>query len=240
MRRNLCEPAPQVLILSKGRQARAEGRTAVFAAAALAVLLIIGIVGGWLWLRARGIDLAGMSTTEVEAMVRSWAPWSWLGSIALMVLHSFLPLPAEIIALANGVLFGPWWGVAVTWSGAMLGAILAYGVARALGRPAVRGLVSARHWAKLEAIPVRAGPLLVIRLMPVISFNLVNYAAGLLGVPWWRFLWTTALGILPIVVTMVVLGRELMATPWWIWGAFVCASLVLLALLRLKRRNFGT
>jgi uncharacterized membrane protein YdjX (TVP38/TMEM64 family) len=238
----LSERAPRVLILSKGRQARVEGRTAALAATAVVALLIVGAIGGWLWLRARGIDLTGMSTTDVEAMVRSWGPWAWLGSIALMVLHSFVPLPAEIIALANGVLFGPWWGVAVTWIGAMLGAILAYGLARALGRPAVRGLVPARHWAKLEAIPVQAGPLLVIRLMPVISFNLVNYAAGLLGVPWWRFLWTTALGILPIIVTMVVLGRELMAVPWWIWGAFALACLTLLALLallRLTRRNIG-
>jgi uncharacterized membrane protein YdjX (TVP38/TMEM64 family) len=221
------------------REAPLAGSAPAIAAVLLAALLIAGAVGGWLWLRARGIDLASMSTADVEAMVRSWAPWAWLGSIALMVLHSFVPLPAEIIALANGMLFGPWWGVVVTWTGAMLGAILAYGLARALGRPAVRGLVPARHWAKLEAIPVEAGPLLVIRLMPVISFNLVNYAAGLLGVPWWRFLWTTALGILPIVITMVVLGRELMAAPWWIWGAFAFASLALLALLRLKGRNIG-
>ncbi|HXP74864.1 MAG TPA: VTT domain-containing protein [Stellaceae bacterium] len=218
---------------------RVEGRTAALAAFGLVLLLIAAAIGGWLWLRARGVDLGSMSTADVEAMVRSWAPWSWLGSIALMVLHSFVPLPAEIIALANGMLFGPWWGVAVTWVGAMLGAILAYGLARALGRPAVRGLIPARHWTKLDAIPMRAGPLLVIRLMPVISFNLVNYAAGLLGVPWWRFLWTTAIGILPIVVTMVVLGRELMAAPWWIWGAFALVCLALLGLLRLMRRNIG-
>jgi len=163
---------------------RVEGHTAAIASAGFALLVVAAAVGGWLWLRARGIDLGSMSTADVETMVKSWAPWSWLGSIVLMVLHSFVPLPAEIIALANGMLFGPWWGVAVTWIGAMLGAVLAYGLARALGRPAVRGLIPARHWAKLEAIPVRAGPLLAIRLMPVISFNLVNYAAGLLGVPW--------------------------------------------------------
>jgi hypothetical protein len=44
---------------------------------------------------------------------------------------------------------------------------------------------------------------------------------------------------LPIVVTMVVLGRELMAAPWWVWGAFALASLALLALLRMKGRNIG-
>src|SRR5579872_1951712 len=217
------------------RERRVEGRTAAAVAVALVLVLIAAAVGGWLWLRARGVDLSGMSATDVEAMVRSWGPWTWLGSIALMVLHSFVPLPAEIIALANGMLFGPWWGVAVTWTGAMLGAVLAYGLARALGRPAVRGFIPARHWARLDAVPVGAGSLLAIRLMPVISFNLVNYAAGLLGVPWWRFVWTTALGILPIVVTMVVLGRELMAAPWWIWGAFAVACLALLAVLRMRR-----
>jgi hypothetical protein len=43
-------------------------------------------------------------------------------------------------------------------------------------------------------------------------------------------------GACPIVVTMVVLGRELMAAPWWVWGAFALASL---ALLRMKGRNIG-
>jgi len=236
----LSETRRKGLILSKGREARVEGRTAAVAAGILVLLLLAGAIGGWFWLRARGIDLGETSTADVEAMVKGWAPWSWLASIALMVLHSFVPLPAEIIALANGMLFGPWWGVALTWAGAMLGAVLAYGLARALGRPAVRAFLPARHWARLEAIPVEAGPLLVIRLMPVISFNLVNYAAGLLGVPWWRFLWTTALGILPIVVTMVVLGRELMAAPWWIWGAFALACLALLGLLRLLARQRST
>jgi len=232
-RNNLPHPEPAL-------ERRVEGRRAAIAAVIIALLLIAAAVGGWLWLRTRGIDLGAMSAGDIEAMVKAWAPWTWLGSIALMVLHSFVPLPAEIIALANGMLFGPWWGVAVTWVGAMLGAVLAYGLARALGRPAVRALLPERHWARLEAIPVEAGSLLVIRLMPVISFNLVNYAAGLLGVPWWRFLWTTAIGILPIVVTMVVLGRELMAAPWWIWGAFAVACLGLLGVLRLMRRQRST
>src|SRR5215470_10780158 len=61
---------------------RVEARTAAVAAAGLVVLLVAGVAGIWLWLRARGVDLAGMSTSDVEAMVRGWAPWAWLGSIA--------------------------------------------------------------------------------------------------------------------------------------------------------------
>jgi len=216
---------------------QAQRRTAAAVAAVAALALAAAVALAWRALEARGIDPSALTAAEVEEFVAAWQPWSWLGSIVLMVLHSFLPLPAEFIAIANGMLFGPYWGVAVTWIGAMLGAILAFGLARALGRPFLRWVVPPRQWARLEALPVRPGPLLAIRLMPVVSFNLVNYAAGMLGVPWWTFLWTTALGILPLVVAMVVVGRELMAAPWWVWAGFAAASLILLAIPRLWRRK---
>lgn len=198
-------------------------------AVALGVAVVLGLaalaLGLWQFLAARGIDVAALSSSDVKAFVQAWGAWAAAGAIVLMVLHSFVPLPAEIIAIANGALFGPWWGVLVTWVGAMLGAILAFAAARSLGRPVLRWAVPARYWARLEAVPVKPVPLLIVRLIPVISFNLVNYAAGLLGVPWWTFLWTTALGILPLVVTMVGLGRQLMAAPWWIWMLAAAAIL---------------
>src|SRR5690348_11077863 len=99
------EQKQNVLHPEPARQRRVEGRAAAVAAGGLALVLIVAIIAAWLWLRARGIDLAEMSAADVEAMVKGWAPWTWLASIALMVLHSFVPLPAEIIALANGMLF---------------------------------------------------------------------------------------------------------------------------------------
>jgi len=210
-------------------------------AAAIAVLAALAIVVGlalvWSALGIGGANLQALTADEVERFVAQWQPWSWLGSIVLMVLHSFLPLPAEFIAIANGILFGSFWGVVVTWAGAMLGAVLSFALARSLGRPFLRWVVPERHWARIERLPVTARPLLAVRLMPVISFNLVNYAAGVLGVTWWTFLWTTALGILPIVIAMVVVGRNLMAAPWWIWAGFAAASLILLALPRFPRRK---
>jgi uncharacterized membrane protein YdjX (TVP38/TMEM64 family) len=64
-----------------------------------------------------------------------------------------------------------------------------------------------------------ARTLLLARLVPVISFNLINYAAGLLEVGWWRFLWTTGLGILPITVASVALGDQLTGPMWDVWLA---------------------
>jgi uncharacterized membrane protein YdjX (TVP38/TMEM64 family) len=82
-------------------------------------------------------------------------------------------------------------------------------------------LVARKAWAGAEGLHAccDARTLLLARLVPVISFNLINYAAGVLGVGWWRFLWTTSLGILPITVASVALGNQLMGPMWNVWLA---------------------
>jgi uncharacterized membrane protein YdjX (TVP38/TMEM64 family) len=200
---------------------------------AIAALLL------WAALAALGVAPAGLdlSPAQVEAFVRSWGMWSVVGSMGLMVLHSFVPVPAEVIAVANGMMFGPYWGIAVTWSGAMLGAVSAFAASRWLGRPFVCRFVAAERRAAIERWTVRPGSLLLLRLIPVVSFNLVNFAAGLAGARWWSFLWTTALGILPLTVLSVVLGSRIFEIAWWVWGAM--GGVVVAAGLIARKLLFG-
>ncbi len=203
-----------------------------------AALLLLAALAALLWqlLAVHGVDLAALDEHDVERFVRAWGAWSALASVALMVLHSFLPLPAEIIPIANGMLFGPLLGIALTWAGAMLGAVLSFALARGLGRGFVRLVVAEARFRRLERFSPRPGTLLYVRLVPFISFNLVNYAAGLMGVPWWTFLWTTALGILPLTVAMVLLGGQILRAPLWSWIAAAAALLLLWLLLERLRR----
>jgi uncharacterized membrane protein YdjX (TVP38/TMEM64 family) len=170
-----------------------------------------------------------LSVEGIERIAEAWGTWGPVASIALMILHSFVPFPAELIAIANGMLFGPVWGTLVTWIGAMMGAALAFALARRYGRPLVNRVVTRKGWAGVEGLhaccDVRT--LLLARLVPVISFNLINYAAGVLDVSWWRFLWTTSLGILPITVASVALGNQLTGP---MWDAWLAGSGLLLAL----------
>jgi len=205
---------------------------------ALVLAALIGVAAFLIWcsLAQQDLDLASMSPADAQRFAASWGAWSAAGAVLLMVLHSFVPLPAEIIAIANGMLFGTWLGIALTWAGAMLGAVLSSALARWLGRPFVRLLVSERRWQQVERLSLTPTTLLFVRLVPLISFNLVNYAAGLLGVRWWPFLWTTALGILPLTVAMVVAGEEMLRAPLWLWLAVAAALLALwLALQRWRR-----
>ncbi len=208
--------------------------------AALALLLIIAAgVLVW-WYHAVGV---APTAAGIKAEIQSWGNWAVAASIGLMVAHSLVPFPAEFVTFANGMLFGPVWGVAITWTGAMLGAALAFALARWCGRPFVDALMNERHraavdrWARRQGI----GVLLLSRLMPLISFNVINYAAGLTPVSWWTFLWTTGLGILPITTLLVVTGDQVWngSSHAWIYLLAVAALAALVWFLVARRRRAG-
>ena len=208
----------------------------------LALTVTLVIVGG----AALGLFLIGEMEGEIsvkafEDVILSWGHWGVLASIGLMVLHSFVPFPAELVALANGMLYGPFWGTMITWVGAMLGAFLAFGLSRAFGRPFVEAVVARRHWQRLDDWTGEHAAQMVFlaRFLPVISFNLVNYAAGLTRISWWTFGWTTGLGILPVTISMAVLGDQAGKMPWHWWlGLLAAACIGWLAIQRwLHRRN---
>jgi uncharacterized membrane protein YdjX (TVP38/TMEM64 family) len=206
-----------------------------------ALLLLAVILVDWLALLETGpFDLSqiALAPEAFVELIRGWGAWGVAGAIGLMVLHSFVPFPAEYLALANGMVFGLLWGTLITWSGAMLGAWAAFGLARACGKPFVDRLLSAPHRERLEGWSGDHGwsTLLAARLMPVVAFNLINYAAGLVNVSWWTFTWTTAVGILPLTFLMVLLGDQMTAMPAWAWLLFALAAVGLWWLLRRLQR----
>ena len=177
-----------------------------------------------------------LSVQAIEETIRSWGAWGVLASIGLMILHSFVPYPAEVIAIANGMVYRPIWGIVITWTGAMLGAFLAFGLARVLGRPFVEMLVTRNDWHTVdEWAATRGGRLVFIgRLIPVVSFNLNNYAGGLSRISLPTFAWATGLGILPLTTLMVVMGHHIESLTWEIWLLLVAGGPILWFLFRRK------
>ena len=184
----------------------------------------------------------GIPPEEIEGFIRSWGMWGVFGSICLMVVDSFVPFPAEFIAFANGMTYGPVWGTLITWSGAMLGALIAFGLARKLGRPFVEKMVAKRDWHSLDDWAAKDGwqVVLVARFIPVIAFNLINYAAGLTRLTWWQFTWTTAVGILPLTLLMVIMGDNIESLGWASWLLLLAGGIALwLAVRRQMQARLG-
>jgi len=204
---------------------------------ALLCLLTAVVVGG----------LVAVATIDLEVEERTLMAWldgagAWAPAavVALMVVHCFVPFPAEILALCAGAAFGTALGTVSIWIGAMLGAALSFALARWLGRTAVERLLPARHRATLDDWTAERGTLalLVSRFVPVIAFNLINYAAGLTNVGWWTFLWTTGVGILPITLLVVHLGARMTELSWPMLVAVSAAAIVsVVALHRLAARR---
>ena len=149
----------------------------------------------------------------IELWMGGLGGWAYVMAPAVMAAVAVLPIPAEGPAMVNGMLFGPVVGAALTWLGAMLGAWISYELARSVGRPVAARVVRPKAMNKLEGVAEAAGwwGLLVMRFVPVIAFTALNWGAGLCGVPRWRFLWTTALGIVPGAVLFTSSGVGLSA-----------------------------
>lgn len=205
------------------RQSRQRWRLALAAGAAAAALA----AAAWFGVH-HGAEFEAWVRGAID-VIRGWGRWGMLASIGLMIVHSFVPFPAELLACANGALYGPGAGAAVTWIGAMLGASLSFALVRRYGAPLVARLLTRSQQARLDRWTLRQGTsaLFFSRLMPVIAFNLINYAAALTRIGWWPFLWTTGLGILPMTLLTAILGDRLLSIPSWAWG--VVSAVVVLA-----------
>ncbi|MGH6912328.1 MAG: TVP38/TMEM64 family protein, partial [Geminicoccales bacterium] len=202
------------------RSERARGVWLVLAALGFLALVTLAVWGA-LWGLVPRVPGFELSSQAIEDLIRSFGAWGVAGAIVLMVVHSFVPFPAEVVAMANGMLYGLLWGTVITWSGAMLGAWLAFGLSRWLGRPFVLAMVAERHRLAVDRFAARqgGGALLLSRFVPVVSFNLINYAAGLTAISWWTFTWATGIGILPLTFLMVLLGNGIWSgeTRAWLW-----------------------
>ena len=192
-----------------------------------------------------------LTTSDVDAAItalieylRSFGIWAPVVSAALMVLQSVAaPIPAFLLTFANGMLFGWFWGALLSWASAMAGAALCFGIARALGRRTVERLSGGsavlagtdRFFATYGTHSV-----LIARLLPFISFDVVSYAAGLTPMRFGRFLLATGIGQLPATLLYSWLGQSVTGSLRSVfWGFSIAAALAVLSVAvipRLRRR----
>ena len=140
-----------------------------------------------------------------------------LGALAALVLigialvHAVVPFPAEFPTAAAGFVLG--FAVAfplmvVAWT---ISCLAAYLLARGVGPPVLDRLVGRERMEAADRLIARGGwqILLAGRLIPVVPYNLVSYAAGATRVPIGRFAWTTAVGVIPLTALTALLGQRL-------------------------------
>ncbi len=184
----------------------------------LVLVVVIEIVGGV------------PTRLEVERWVDQAGPFAPLFFVLIYAFTTLFPVPKNLLSVLAGLVFGMWLGLALVWGAAMLGAVTAFAIGRLLGREAVEQLTGARV-ASIDEILTRHGVLSVIgvRLVPVLPFTAINYAAGLTGLRLRAYVMGTAIGIIPGTVAFVALGAYSTNLGSWPIIAAVTALIVLTA-----------
>ncbi len=207
---------------------------------ALIPALAVAGVAALVWLFWGPPQIAGrIDAGTVDRMVARagvWGPAAVVGLMTLAVVMS--PIPSAPIAMAAGAAYGHLWGTIQVILGAELGALIAFGLGRVLGRETLRRWFGDRIDAGLLGSQnALTATVLVSRLMPFVSFDLISYAAGLSCLRFWRFALATLAGIIPASFLLAHFGTtaaegDMGATIWAVLavGLFTGAPLIWAAL----------
>lgn len=153
------------------------------------------------------LDLDGL-----KEYILSFGIWAPIISFLLMIIQSIAaPLPAFVITFANAALFGWVYGAILSWSSAMAGATLCFYISKFLGRDTVERLTSKFALDSIDNFFEKYGKhtILIARLLPFMSFDLVSYAAGLTSMSFISFFVATGLGQLPATIIYSYVGGML-------------------------------
>lgn len=148
---------------------------------------------------------------EVRNQIDELGIWGPVLILALAVMHAVVFYPAEIVDAAAGFAYGFFPALALMTVGWMLNGLICWAIGRSIARPLLDRWFGAERFERIERSIERGGATLLIamRLIPILPFSIVSYAAGAARVPIGRFLWTTALGYLPITALAVYFGTRL-------------------------------
>ncbi len=215
-------------------------------AAALCAVLILAAVGVWsLWGSPQLSAYFNRAMLDrLVADAGAFGPVVIVGLMMVAVVAS--PIPSGPIAMASGAAYGDLWGTLWVILGAEMGALIAFCLARRLGRDVMRqwfgdrieqGLLGSQNALTLAVF--------ASRLMPFVSFDLISYAAGLSILHLWRFALATLAGIVPASFLFAHFGKVATGgeAGGWTWafalglGAVTGAPLVWAALRSQRSKN---
>jgi uncharacterized membrane protein YdjX (TVP38/TMEM64 family) len=150
-------------------------------------------------------------SAEVRHDVKQLGAGGPLLILGLALIHAVVFYPAEIVDAAAGFVYGFFPALALMMLGWLLSGLVCFAIGRSVARPLLDRWFGAERFERLEAAIERGGVtlLLAVRLIPIVPFSLVSYAAGAARVPLWRFIWTTSVAYLPITALSVYFGTRL-------------------------------
>ncbi|KAM7278364.1 hypothetical protein ACFE04_005498 [Oxalis oulophora] len=139
-------------------------------------------------------------------------PWGPLVLAAAYIPLTVLAVPASVLTLGGGYLFGLPVGIVADSIGATVGAGAAFVLGRTIGKPFV--VSKLKDYPKFRSVAIaidRSGfkIVLLLRLVPMLPFNILNYLLSVTPVPVGEYMLASWIGMMPITIALVYMGTTL-------------------------------
>lgn len=195
--------------MDENKRDYAERAVAMKAKKALTTIGILAGLGGLCWYLGTLV-----TPQELQAALQGLGSWAAIGYIGLFTLLPAFFFPVAVLALAGGLLFGLWWGSLYTFLGAILNCTLMFFLARFSGRKQVEALIEKKLspiWQqRLANLNSNGGfaLLIILRLIPAVPYNLINYAFGLSAMKYSTYILASSIGIIPGTFAFINIGDK--------------------------------
>jgi uncharacterized membrane protein YdjX (TVP38/TMEM64 family) len=143
----------------------------------------------------------------------TWVALMGVGGIFIFIgvyaVATVLLAPGSILTIGAGFAFGLWKGFLAVSAGSTLGAALAFLVARFIARDRVEAIAKGNDkFRRIDNAIGKQGAKLIflLRLSPVIPFNISNYFYGLTSVKFWQYVLVSWIGMIPGTFLYVYIG----------------------------------
>ncbi len=168
----------------------------------------------------------------ISGYVEGFGAWAPVAYGVLYVISSPVPFLAPTLSMAAGALFGILWGTIYTLIVAPLSALVPFALARRLGREWVQVQLKGKKLGEIyEESEGDKGFLfiLLMRLIPILPWEIQNYIGGLTKVSIPTFLGATLIGIIPGSFQLVFLGAAVAELDPYSWRLYAAIALDTLA-----------
>lgn len=193
---------------------------------AVGVVTIVGVSGYWLvpWATVEEFLTPSRLVAYLDGL-GPWAPLALIGGMAAAVIIP--PIPSLPLDLAAGALYGPLWGTLYVVTGAEIGAVAGFLIARALGRDLVSRMIkTGATFCQACSDHQLFSLVFFARLVPVFSFDVVSYGSGLTTISLKAFALATLIGMIPPTLAFTYFGSSVVSAQW----VLVAAAVAMVAL----------
>lgn len=183
---------------------------------------------------------------HIRDFVHSYGVWGELIYILCWVVLPIFMFPVPVIAFAGGVMYGFWKGTLLTMVGAMINVVVIYFLSRYIAKEFVGKLILNRVSGKLKEKLLTEDQkslfivLTIMRIMPIVSFSLSNYLAGVTNVKFWVHMASSVIGIIPGTMIFLNFGDKMLEpnSSSFIIAAVMLALIIIVPVI-FTRKYFG-